>query len=122
MLELATGIGNYLESVGDLYDGNSEQKSVMLMTAMEMWMSMDERTVKLFPLMKDYNPGLPSDSLVCIFTPGEKTAHVLKSLRTCSQIYLHDAVTDPSLFIGLLAIASPSRYEASSSDTRISPA
>jgi hypothetical protein len=83
-LELATDIGNYLENVGDRYDGNPEQNSVMLMTAVEMWMSMDERAVKLFPLMKDYNPGLPPDSLVRAFTPGKGTTHTPKSLWICS--------------------------------------
>jgi hypothetical protein len=60
---LATKIENYLSTVGDAYDNNPEQNSVMLITVMELWVAMDARATKMFSLLKDYNPGIPSDIL-----------------------------------------------------------
>jgi hypothetical protein len=62
-IELAGKIENYLSHVGDAYDNNPEQKSVMLITVMELWVAMDAYAAKMFSLLKDYNPGIPSDIL-----------------------------------------------------------
>jgi hypothetical protein len=62
-IELATEIENYLSTVGDAYDSNPEQKSVMLITVMELWVGMDTCAAKMFSMLKDYNPGIPSDIL-----------------------------------------------------------
>ncbi|KAE9368715.1 hypothetical protein N431DRAFT_547638 [Stipitochalara longipes BDJ] len=82
-LERASDLENYLEDVGDLYNGIPEQKSIMLLTAMEMWMSMDECVIKLFPLVKDYNPGFPSESLDCLQLP------LLKDMKRVHRIRQH---------------------------------
>jgi hypothetical protein len=62
-IELAKEIEDYLSTVGDAYDNNPEQKSVMLVTVMELWVAMDTCATKMFSLLKDYNPGIPSDIL-----------------------------------------------------------
>lgn len=62
-IELAGKIENYLSNIGDSYDNNSEAKSIMLLTVMELWVAMDTCASKLFPLLTDYNPGIPSDIL-----------------------------------------------------------
>jgi hypothetical protein len=54
---------DYLSIVGDAYDNNPEQKRVMLITVMELWVAMDACSARTFPLLKDYNPGIPSDIL-----------------------------------------------------------
>jgi hypothetical protein len=82
-LELASNLRSYIDDVGELYAGNPEQKSIMLLTAMEMWMAIDERVVELFPLIKDYNPGFPSDSLVSRCVP----AKMKSILKSCFQTF-----------------------------------
>lgn len=62
-IELARMIENYLSKVGDAYDNNPEQKSAMLITVMELWVAMDACAAQMFSLLKDYNPGIPSDVL-----------------------------------------------------------
>jgi hypothetical protein len=62
-IELAKKIKHYLRSVGDAYDDNPEQKSIMLITIMELWVEMDACAVEAYGLLKDYNPGIPSNIL-----------------------------------------------------------
>ncbi|RYP67972.1 hypothetical protein DL769_005619 [Monosporascus sp. CRB-8-3] len=49
----------YIDRVGSRYDGNTEQKSLMLLLIMEIWMAMDQIACKLSPLLLDYHPGFP---------------------------------------------------------------
>jgi hypothetical protein len=53
----------YLGNVSTAYDVNPEQKSMMLLTLMELWMQMDECATQLFPLLLEYEPGFPSTIL-----------------------------------------------------------
>ena len=68
-MKLAGMINKYLNSVGDAYDSNPEQKSIMLLTVMELWMSMDQEATKLFGLLTDYNPGIPPEILEVLRLP-----------------------------------------------------
>jgi hypothetical protein len=80
-IELATEIENYLSTVGDAYDNNPEQKSVMLITVMELWVAMDACAAKMFSLLKDYNPGFPSDILDDLQIARLKDIHRLHKVR-----------------------------------------
>lgn len=60
-VNLAGSIEDYMSDVGDAYASNPEQKSIMILTIMELWMSMDECATKIFEPLKDYHPGFPSD-------------------------------------------------------------
>lgn len=62
-IEIAKKIKHYLKSVGDVYDDNPEQKSIMLLTVMELWVEMDACAVETYGLLKEYNPGIPSNIL-----------------------------------------------------------
>lgn len=68
-IELAGKIDNYISAVGSSYDFNPEQKSTMLLTVMEFWMSMDECANQLFDLLKDYDPGFPPEMLDVLQLP-----------------------------------------------------
>lgn len=59
----AKQIGVYLTAVAKAYDSCPEQKSIMLLKVMEMWMLMDQCAVELFNLLLQYNPGIPPDIL-----------------------------------------------------------
>ena len=68
-IEFAETIDTYLSSVACAYDAIPEQKSIMLLTVMEIWMLMDECATKLFRLLEDYNPGFPSEILDVLQLP-----------------------------------------------------
>ena len=68
-VELANKIDTYLDTVAGAYDSNSEQNSIMLLTVMELWVSLDECATKIFSLLKDYNPGFPPEILGVLQLP-----------------------------------------------------
>jgi hypothetical protein len=84
-IQLARKIENYLSDVGDAYDNNPEQKSVMLVTVMELWVAMDTYAVKMFSLLKDYNPGIPSDILDVLQIARLKDMHRLRKIQKYLQ-------------------------------------
>ncbi|MCJ1431212.1 hypothetical protein MMC27_000563, partial [Xylographa pallens] len=61
--KLATKIDEYLNAVADAYDSNPEQKSIMLLTVIELWISMDRCVTALFELLTEYDPGIPPQIL-----------------------------------------------------------
>lgn len=67
--ELASKIDEYLNSVAGVYDSNPEQKSIMLLTVVELWVSLDECATKLFGLLEDYSPGFPPEILDVLQLP-----------------------------------------------------
>lgn len=56
-------INSYLQAVGELYDFNPEQKSIMLLTVMRLWVALDKCAVKAFNLLERYDPGIPPTML-----------------------------------------------------------
>lgn len=62
-VELASRIDKYIAVVGDAYNSNNEEMSIMLLTVMELWMAMDVSACALFSLLLDYSPGIPPESL-----------------------------------------------------------
>lgn len=62
-VELAAMIDKYIAVVGDAYNSNNEEMSVMLLTVMELWMAMDVSACAAFSLLLDYSPGIPPDIL-----------------------------------------------------------
>jgi Protein of unknown function (DUF3638) len=88
-MKIAKKIDKYLSAVADAYDSYPEQKSVMLLTVMELWVSMDECATLLFSLLKEYNPGLPAEILNVL-----QLAH-FRDMRRLQKIqkYLRDRHT-----------------------------
>jgi hypothetical protein len=60
---IAESIEDYMATVADAYSCNSEQKSIMLLTIMELWMAMDECAMKIYEPLKLFSPGFPADIL-----------------------------------------------------------
>lgn len=46
----------YIEAVNTSYDNNKEQKSLMLLLIMEIWVALDQTTCTMFPLLFDFHP------------------------------------------------------------------
>lgn len=62
-LNFAGRLESYLDAVADAYDSNPEQKSLELFCAVRSWVLMDRYATQAFDLLKEYNPGIPPDSL-----------------------------------------------------------
>ena len=88
-MELATKIVTVLDATAGAYDSNPEQKSIMLLTVMELWVSMDECATTLFSLLKDYNPGFPPEILDVLQIPRFQDMCRLQKI----QAYLQDRHT-----------------------------
>lgn len=85
-IQLAQKIETYISAVGSSYDSNPEQKSIMLLTVMELWMSMDECATQLFELLKNYDPGFPPKILDVLQLPRIQDMCRLQRI----QVYLQD--------------------------------
>ncbi|KAI0593909.1 hypothetical protein F4775DRAFT_607001 [Biscogniauxia sp. FL1348] len=59
-IQLHNTIIDYIDQVNSLYDNIPEQKSVMLLTIMELWMALDKVACEEFPLLYSFHP---------VFTP-----------------------------------------------------
>jgi Protein of unknown function (DUF3638) len=68
-IELAGEICTYLDAVGNAYDSHPGQKSIMLLTVMGLWTSMDREATNLFGLLLSYNPGIPPEILEVLHVP-----------------------------------------------------
>ncbi|KAF3491029.1 uncharacterized protein GIQ15_00546 [Arthroderma uncinatum] len=62
-LMIANILTKYLLKVGPEYDDNPEQKSIMILHSVRLWVLIDKCVTQLFPLLLDYHPGISSDLL-----------------------------------------------------------
>ncbi|KAI1385347.1 uncharacterized protein F4822DRAFT_445312 [Hypoxylon trugodes] len=60
ILELHQAILDYIGQINGDYDGNAEQKGIMLLALMETWTALDKAACDMFPLLYDFHP---------VFTP-----------------------------------------------------
>jgi hypothetical protein len=88
-IALAHKIEEYLSAVGDAYDNNPEQKSVMLLTVMDLWVSMERCAIKLYGLLRDYDPIFPEDVLDVLQLSRPEDMRRLQIVRS----YLHERLT-----------------------------
>ncbi|KAL9633457.1 MAG: hypothetical protein Q9164_004691 [Protoblastenia rupestris] len=68
-IKLSEDILFYLNAVAGAYDSNSEQKSMMILIVMELWVSMDQCASELFDLLVDYSSGFPPTILDILQLP-----------------------------------------------------
>jgi hypothetical protein len=68
-LRLADKICRYQDAAIGPYTNNPEQSSIMLLTILELWVLLDEFTIKLIPLLKEYSPGLDKQFLNVLQLP-----------------------------------------------------
>ncbi|MCJ1312341.1 hypothetical protein MMC25_006015, partial [Agyrium rufum] len=53
---IASRMEIYLDSVGNAYDYNPEQKSIMLLDIMALWVVLDKGACEMYPLLRHFNP------------------------------------------------------------------
>ncbi|KAI1469407.1 uncharacterized protein F4812DRAFT_328213 [Daldinia caldariorum] len=58
--QLHKHILDYIDQIGGCYENNVEQKSIMLLTLLETWMSLDKVACSMFPLLNDFHPAFTS--------------------------------------------------------------
>jgi hypothetical protein len=87
---LANTISEYLNAVGNAYDNNPGQNSIMLLTVMESWMAIDTCATKMFGLLKDYHPGFFPEMLDVLQLESRIDMCRLQKIRA----YLHQRVAD----------------------------
>ncbi|PBP16318.1 hypothetical protein BUE80_DR012981 [Diplocarpon rosae] len=81
-LDLSRRIESYLEKVSMFYDHDPEQKSLMLLNVMEMWMQMDKVAVIMCGLLENYNSCFPADILDVLQIASAKDMLRLQKVRT----------------------------------------
>lgn len=89
LMELAAKFDKYLDAVAGAYDSNPEQKSIMILTVVELWMLIDRCATKLFRLLLDYNPGILPGILDVLQLPRMTDMYRLNEI----QRYLSDRST-----------------------------
>ena len=60
---LADKITGYFKKALDAYGTDPEQKSIMILSVMDLWVSVDRHASEAFPLLLDYDPGIPAAAL-----------------------------------------------------------
>ncbi|ORY62516.1 uncharacterized protein BCR38DRAFT_467122 [Pseudomassariella vexata] len=65
----AAQIRNYLDLVGTNYDGDSEQKSLMILLVFELWVDLDKITCSIFPLLQEFHPLFSAGALDVLHLP-----------------------------------------------------
>ncbi|KAM5467607.1 hypothetical protein MferCBS49748_003855 [Microsporum ferrugineum] len=60
---IAGHIKQYLDKVEKPYDDNPEQKSIMILNVIRLWVALDKYATELYPLLLDYHPGISPDLL-----------------------------------------------------------
>lgn len=68
-MEAYRKIDNYLDLVSSAYDGNPEQKSTMILTVMDLWVTLDRAATRLFGLLLAFSPGISPEALDVLQLP-----------------------------------------------------
>lgn len=62
-------IQHYHKSTLGSYESNPEAMSVMILTCLELWVACDKSACHLYPLLLDYDPGIPQQLLQSLLLP-----------------------------------------------------
>ena len=66
---LADVISTYTQTAASLYRGAPEDQSLKILTAMDLWVALDRCAVRAHPLLREYEPGFPSDAFEPLLLP-----------------------------------------------------
>jgi hypothetical protein len=67
---------------GKPYQGIAEERSVLILTILEIWMILDQCAISLYPLLKEFNTGIPLDifqSLLLIRRQDMHRVHIIET-------------------------------------------
>ncbi|KAK7613359.1 hypothetical protein JOL62DRAFT_596589 [Phyllosticta paracitricarpa] len=86
--EISRKVESYLRSVGPAYDGMAEEKSLMILTTLDLWRMMDQHAIKALPLLSRYHPAFSPSALNILHLP--RYADMCRLQRI--QKYLDDRI------------------------------
>ncbi|RAL63868.1 hypothetical protein DID88_003511 [Monilinia fructigena] len=78
-------IKRYLVASESAYTYNPEESSIMILSIMELWMSMDQCASMIFPLLKDFHPCFTSEMLNVLQLPLRKDMCRLQKVQEYLQ-------------------------------------
>lgn len=115
--EVSRQIFDYVQTALPMYEDNPEQKSLMLLTVMELWQKMDSIACESFPLLSDFHPVFHPQMLdVLLFSQFSDMAR-LSSLQTFLSYRITRAATvQRNIFEDPSAGCFAERYYRESSD------
>lgn len=91
-MSLAAKIETYLDAVSGAYENISEQKSLMILNAMRLWVTLDQQTCSLFGLLKDFHPGIAPEILEILQLPTLVGMVHLQTIQTYLQRRCYEVV------------------------------
>ncbi|KAI6777666.1 uncharacterized protein J7T54_007393 [Emericellopsis cladophorae] len=71
------------------YDSDPESTSLMILTILELWVGCDEASLSAIPLLRDYDPGIPSELFQNLLLPFR---HQMRRLSTIEEYLVDRAV------------------------------
>ncbi|WQF89185.1 Putative P-loop containing nucleoside triphosphate hydrolase [Colletotrichum destructivum] len=80
--EVSRQIFDYVQTALPMYEDNPEQKSLMLLTVMELWKKMDSIACESFPLLSEFHPVFHPQMLDVLLFPQFSDMARLASLQT----------------------------------------
>ncbi|KAH8896015.1 hypothetical protein GQ53DRAFT_854400 [Thozetella sp. PMI_491] len=96
--QASVNIREYLSAVGDHYSGSVEQKSIMILTVMELWVRLDKIACHLYPLLAEYHPLLRPDILEVLHLPHYRDMVRLKDIEDYLRRRITGATTHLTIF------------------------
>ncbi|KAL7619655.1 hypothetical protein AAE478_010196 [Parahypoxylon ruwenzoriense] len=88
--QLHNTILKYINRVNQCYDGDVEQKSIMLLTLMETWVALDEAACAMFPLLRDFHPVFTPRLMEVLQFP--LLSHILRARKV--ESYIQNRITE----------------------------
>ncbi|OHW97449.1 hypothetical protein CSPAE12_03894 [Colletotrichum incanum] len=116
-------IFDYANTAMPMYEENPEQKSLMLLTVMELWQKMDSIACDSFPLLMEYHPVFHPQMLDTLLLPQFSDMARLGSLQTLLSARVARAASDHrNIFEDPSPGCFAERYYSESSDASDLPA
>jgi hypothetical protein len=118
---LGERLEDYLATAKEVYQGNPERNSIMVLTTMEMWMALDQMAVRHCPLLSEYSPEFNEAFLSALLLPQAQQRTRLSRIETYIKTRRSSALrTSVSVFSKDTTEATFSvRYFNSSNDLKI---
>ncbi|KAL3460831.1 hypothetical protein BJX64DRAFT_289961 [Aspergillus heterothallicus] len=96
-IDLALSITDYINAVGESYDGNSEQMSLFILSIFDLWVAMDKCATAAYPLLREYHPWFMPENLDVLLLPRWKQLKRLQAIQLHLQLRCtgskHDMMT-----------------------------
>ncbi|KAL4811848.1 hypothetical protein BDW67DRAFT_194317 [Aspergillus spinulosporus] len=89
-IDLASSIGNYMETVGDAYEDDPEQFSLFILSIFDLWVAMDKAATKTYPVLRDFHPWFNPELLDVLLLERWRDMRRLQNI----QSYLHSRSTE----------------------------